>query len=141
MRVALLVSTRSGPSYEAILRAFATSNLSYIFRSCRYPTIKVISIDTAHFHRSSEETAFVRSFSVCLVPYDIWTDDAKTLLHKLSCGTYWEYLGAGKHMAGDCLGWEKDRIKTIDSVLELGLCAYTNEIISRECKWPHCQCA
>lgn len=64
------------------------------------------------------------------------TNDTKTLLERFSCGTYWEYLGEGKHRAGDCLGWGEDRIKTIDSVPELGLSTYTNETISQERKWP-----
>lgn len=136
MRVALLVSTRSGPSHEAVLRAFTTSMSSDIFRHSNYPKTEWNSTETTILHRPSKQAVFARSFSVCLIPYFVWTDDTKTLLEKFSCGTYWEYLGEGKHLAGDCLGWGDDRIKTIDLVFELGLSTYTNETISQERKWP-----
>ncbi|ORY18196.1 hypothetical protein BCR34DRAFT_596427 [Clohesyomyces aquaticus] len=136
MRVALLVSTRSGPSYEAVLQAFT---VSLSFDMLRHNSqIEWDSADATVLHRPSGKAAFARSFSVCLIPYYVWTDDTETLLDRFSCGTYWEYLGEGKHLAGDCLGWGEDRIKTIDSVLELGLCTYTNEAISRELYEPLC---
>jgi hypothetical protein len=136
MRVTLLVSTRSGPSHEADLRAFTASMPFDILRRSNNPKIEWNSSDTAVLHRPSGEAAFAKSFSICLIPYFVWTDDTKTLLDRFSFGTYWEYLGEGKHLAGDCLGWGEDRIKTIDSVYKLGLCTYTNETISRECESP-----
>lgn len=135
MRVTLLVSTRSGPSYEAVLRAFTASRPFDILCCSNGPEIKWDIAGAAVLHRPSGEAAFARSFSICLIPYYVWTDETKTLLDKFSCGTYWEYLGEGKHLAGDCLGWGEDRIKTIDSVFEIGLCTYTNETVSRECEW------
>ncbi|KAF1952702.1 hypothetical protein CC80DRAFT_596489 [Byssothecium circinans] len=138
MRVALLVSTKSGPSHEAVLRAFTVSTPFDTLHRSNGPKIEWDSADAAVLHRPSGKAAFARSFSICLIPYYVWTEDTKTLLDRFSCGTYWEYLGEGKHLAGDCLGWEEDRIKTIDSVLELGLCTYTNETISRELYEPLC---
>ncbi|KAJ4298071.1 hypothetical protein N0V90_005970 [Kalmusia sp. IMI 367209] len=135
IRITLLVSTRSGPSYEAVLRAFTASMPFDILRRSDGPKVDWDSANIAILDKPSGQVAFARSFSVCLIPYYIWTDETKTLLDKFSCGTYWEYLGEGKHLAGDCLGWGEDCIKTIDSVFELGLCTYTNDTVSRECKW------
>lgn len=71
MRVALLVSTRSGLSHEAVLRAFGTSISFSILLHSNYPKIEWNSTETTILHRPSKEAAFARSFSVCLIPYSI----------------------------------------------------------------------
>lgn len=54
---------------------------------------------------------------------------------KFRSATFWELIGPNLEPGeGEAVGWNDEKIESIDGVLKLGLTTYSNDAISESCK-------
>lgn len=77
----------------------------------------------------------MRHFAVCLVPEAVWMDGTTDLLQKFQHGSFFELVCPNitdEEGGGVC--WGKEKIRSIDGIVEIGLVTYDNEAIIELCK-------
>jgi hypothetical protein len=127
-RILFIISLRYGPPYDAIKNIVGESQR-------HRPVIDWNDSNIRAIPSTMELSTFVRHFAVCLMPKDVYEDDTKPLMKKFQDCTYWELLGLDLvPNEGDCIGWSREKICKIDSILEIGMTTFSNDTISRGCK-------
>jgi len=72
------------------------------------------------------------------MPVYIQEDRNKTLEQKFEECTYWEILDPSfDEDGGSSVRWSSNKIRTIDSILEVGITTHDNDSISQHCMDPN----
>ncbi|KAL2013373.1 hypothetical protein VTN00DRAFT_898 [Thermoascus crustaceus] len=125
-RILFIVSLPYGRSYEALKASFVEEGPST-------PSIDWDGNQTDNIPDDLCEINVRRHFAVCLIPIDIWTDPTYSLVRKFQAGRYWELIGPELiPKEGDCVCWDEQKIRHVDSVFEVGITTFSDGAISED---------
>lgn len=123
-KVALLVSLPYGESYSLM-------QLALRFEPPRPPSIDWQSNNKSNIPSLDSLRTSIRHFALCVVPIEAWDAPNKLLLEKFQYAKFWEPVGPEE---GECVSWDKVKIKTIDAIMEVGVVSHNDDYISELCK-------